>query len=71
MELFHAILTEHALEQLAGRGIEEAAVRAVLKMPLDVLQVRAGRVVAQALIGGYLLRVFVDIDRDPPEVVTA
>ena len=52
MELFHAILTEHALEQLAARGIDEAAVRAVLKMPLDVPQVRAGRVVARALIGG-------------------
>jgi hypothetical protein len=71
MELSNAILTPHALEQLAGRGVEEAAVREVLKMPLDVIPVRSGRVVAQAMVTGYLLRVFVDIDRDPPEVVTA
>ncbi len=32
---------------------------------------RPGRVVAQGLIGEYLLRVFIDIDRTPPEVVTA
>ena len=27
-------------------------------------------VVAQAVAAGYLLRVFVDVDRSPPEVVT-
>lgn len=32
---------------------------------------REGRVVAQARMGPYLMRVFVDVDRSPPEVVTA
>lgn len=63
--------------QLARRGITEAAVRAVLASPEEVREVRPGRVVAQAfqLIGDppspYLLRIVVDVDRDPPEVVTA
>ena len=39
--------------------------------PEQVIPVREGRVVAQGLVGGYLLRVFVDVDRQPPEVVTA
>jgi hypothetical protein len=49
----------------------------VLASPEQVEPVRAGRVVYQSriTIGApprlYLLRVFVDIDRHPPEVVTA
>jgi len=53
----------------------------VLAEPEEVLEVRPGRVVAQRMIaaeqdgdGGrkeYLFRVVVDIDRDPPELVTA
>jgi len=35
------------------------------------LLVREGRIVVQGMSGEYLLRVFVDIDRHPPEVVTS
>jgi len=59
------------LAQLARRGISEADLRAVLSAPVQVLGVRPGRVVAQAKVGSHLLRVFVDVDRTPPEVVTA
>jgi hypothetical protein len=52
------------------RYISEPEVRSVLERPDMVTPVREGRVVAQALRGGYLLRVFVDVDRTPPEVVT-
>jgi hypothetical protein len=44
--------------------------RAVLSAPERVIPVRDGRIVAQGWVGDYLLRAFVDIDRDPPEVVT-
>ncbi len=42
----------------------------LLNQPEEILPVREGRVVAQGISGDYLLRVFVDVDRDPPEVVT-
>ena len=42
----------------------------ILGAPERVIPVREGRVVAQGLVGDHLVRVFVDIDRDPPEVVT-
>jgi hypothetical protein len=70
IDLSGAILTEHAKEQLLARGIDESMVREVLRNPADVTAVRPGRVVAQAVVIAHLIRVFVDIDRNPPEVVT-
>lgn len=52
------------------RGISIETVRAVLAGPESVAEVRPGRVAAQGMVGGYLLRVFVDVDRKPPEIVT-
>ncbi len=56
------------------RGLDAATVRVVLRAPEQRLPVRPGRDVLQSrvLIEGetYLVRVFVDVDRDPPEVVT-
>jgi hypothetical protein len=72
-----AVLTGHARQQLARRNIDEADVRAVLAAPDHVETVRPGRVVAQKRLSleapprDYLLRVFVDIDRDPAAIVTA
>ena len=71
MNLSEAILTLHAREQLLARGMDEAPVRLTLEKPDGVSPVRPGRVVAQKLFDKHLLRVFVDIDRTPPEVVTA
>jgi len=48
------------------RGIALEAVRAVLGGPESVAPVRPGRVVAQGMVGGQLLRVFADVDRRPP-----
>jgi hypothetical protein len=70
MDLSGAILTQHALDQMAKRQIAEDAVRAVLAAPEEVLSDRPGRVVAQSLVEGYLLRIFVDVDREPAEIVT-
>ena len=69
-DLREAVLTDHACEQMRRRQLNEASVRAVLSKPEQILAVRTGRVVAQAAAGGFLIRVFVDVDRQPPEVVT-
>jgi hypothetical protein len=79
-QLSGALFRAHALEEMRARGISENQARAVLASPENVLPVRAGRVVAQRIVprpgagggtGPYLLRVFVDVDRTPPQVVTA
>jgi hypothetical protein len=71
MDLTLAILTDHARDRMRRRGITEDQVRQVLADPEAVLTDRPGRVVAQGMIDPeHLLRVFVDIDRLPPEVVT-
>lgn len=60
MDLTGAIITEHAGLQMGRRQVTEAEVRPI----------REGRVVAHGMVGAYLLRVFVDVDRTPAEVVT-
>ena len=69
------ILTEHAVIEMGRRGLQEKDVDAVLRNPGQRLDVRPGRVILQSkyLEGSaqYLLRVFIDIDRSPAEVVTA
>lgn len=69
-DLRNATLTEHVQRQMLRREISEAELRQVLWQPESVRLVRAGRLVAQGMCGAYLLRVFVDVDRVPAEVVT-
>ena len=63
--------TEHSKQQMAKRQISESDIQQVLASPEELLPVRDGRIVAQSVLAGYLVRVFVDIDRNPMEVVTA
>jgi hypothetical protein len=70
MDLQDALIVEHAAAQLARRQVTEQDVRRVLTAPDEILPIRPGRVVVHGMIGVYLLRVFVDVDRTPPEVVT-
>jgi len=69
-------LTDHARAEMVRRGISEAEVARILRQPEQVLAVREGREVLQSLVRvgrperEYLLRVFVDLDREPVEVVT-
>jgi Domain of unknown function (DUF4258) len=69
-------LTDHAQTEMARRHIPIADVTHVLAVPEQMEVVRPGRVVYQARVTGgipsttYLLRVFGDIDRQPPDVVT-
>jgi len=67
-------ITEHAAFEIQRRQIEESLVRRVLAAPEQRHVARPGREVLQSRIGvagkTYLLRVFVDVDRQPAEVVT-
>ena len=69
------VLTPHATFELQRRGLDEAIVRQVLAAPEQRVPLRPGRDVLQSRleIDGkrYLVRVFVDVDRSPAEVVTA
>ena len=69
------VITPHAAFEMHRRGIDETTVCQVLTQPEQREVVRPGREVLQSRleIEGrlYLVRVFVDIDRVPPEVVTA
>jgi hypothetical protein len=61
---------------MARRGLDGEVVRAVLTNPGQRLPVRPGRVILQSRIVDaaareHLVRVFVDVDRWPAEVVTA
>ena len=71
IELSNALIKDHARLQMEKRQIGQGLVESVLNKPDAILPVRAGRVAAQLVIDGYLIRVFVDVDRQPPEVVTA
>ena len=69
------IVTPHAAIEMRHRAIDEAIVAQVLANPEQRLQTRTGRDVLQSRIDFagriFLVRVFVDVDRSPPEVVTA
>jgi hypothetical protein len=69
------VLTPHASLELVRRGLDEAVVQQVLANPEQRILVRPGHEVAQSRLDTagrrYLLRVFVDTDRSPAEVVTA
>ncbi len=71
----HWVLTRQAEEEIAGRSLDLATVAAVLAGPEQRLSVRPGREVLQSRFAQegktYLIRVFVDVDREPPAVVTA
>ena len=75
-EPVHAFtISRHAAVEMQRRGIDEATVRQILSAPGQRDVVRAGLDVLQSLIAmadkRYLVRVFVDVDRTPAEVVTA
>ncbi len=66
--------SDHALSEMARRQITEIDVANVLSSPHQIEVVRQGRIVVQSQIGEpsktCLLRVFVDIDREPLVIVT-
>ena len=69
------IITDHAVIELKRRKLSKEAIDGILKNPEQRFEVRSGRVVVQSRVqefgSEYLVRIFVDIDRVPAEVVTA
>ena len=69
-------VTDHARDEMTRRQITEEDVARVLAAPEQTETVREGREVYQSRLQAgeppktHLLRVFVDIDRIPPKVVT-
>lgn len=73
----HFVFTYHSRFEMERRGISELEVSSVLRAPEQAEEQRPGRCIYQKRVSGpseskvYLLRVFVDVDRDPAEVVSA
>lgn len=71
------LITGHARDEMTRRKLSPERVHAVLAAPEQRWQVRRDRDVLQSRFfmdtprKRYLVRVFVDVDREPPEVVTA
>ena len=69
-------LSDHATFEMARRQVNKNDVAKVLHAPEQAELVRPGRAVYQSRLHAgkpqkmYLLRVFVDIDCNPPKVVT-
>lgn len=74
--VFQYIIKPHAQQEMKRRQITEDQVTIVLSCPEQAEEVRTGRNVYQSRLTlgdppqTYLLRVFVDVDRDPAEVAT-
>jgi hypothetical protein len=72
-----ALLTPHAEFELKRRSLTEAMVRGIIEKPEQSIEVRKGRWVYQSRISmgsppkTYLVRIRLDIDRVPTEIVTA
>ncbi len=68
-------ITDHADFEISRPGLKRETIDRVLKNPEQRFDVRLSRVVLQSRIQEsgkeFLIRVFVDADRRPAEVVTA
>jgi hypothetical protein len=71
------VVTDHAAFEMERRGLSEQVIRRVLVAPEQRLEIRSGRVVLQSRVAlgapekTVRVRVVVDVDRHPAEVVTA
>ena len=71
------VITEHAAFEMQRRGLTQEIIESVMDSPDQVIEVRPGRIILQSRIERgdppklYLIRAFVDVDRQPAEVVTA
>jgi hypothetical protein len=71
------VFTSHARFEMERRGLGEEMVRKVLDAPVQRWEERPGRHVLQSGFSmgdppkAYVIRVIVDVDRNPNEVVTA
>jgi uncharacterized protein DUF4258 len=77
LSIQHFTMSPHAEFEMGRRGLSEETIRQVPSSPEQRFEVRAGRALLQSRLAMgeptkiYLVRVVVDINRQPPEVVTA
>ena len=70
------VITPHASFEMRRRGVDEETVQRVLATPGQRIRIRPGRDVLQSKVMAgdppktSLVRIFVDVDRRPAEVVT-
>jgi len=71
------IFTQHALLEMNRRDLSKKIIKEVLEAPEQQWYVQKDRVIFQSRVPLgipekiYLVRVFVDMDKNPPEIVTA
>ena len=65
------IIKPEVRQKIEDHGLSIEDVEAVLAAPQQQVPGYAGRLVYQSRAGSFLVRVVVEPDRDPPEVVTA
>ena len=58
-------------QKIEDHGLSIEDVEAVLAVPEQQVPGYGGRLVYQSRVGRHLIRVVVEADREPPEVVTA
>ena len=66
-----AIIKLTVRQKIEDHGLTVEDVRAVLAAPDQQLPGHAGRLIVQSKVGRFLVRVVIEQDRNPPEVVTA
>jgi hypothetical protein len=75
VEVNRIVFSNHALQEMTRRNILRAVVEGVLDSPEQIVPGKENRTIYQSHLdneegGVYLIRVIVDIDRDPPLVIT-
>jgi Domain of unknown function (DUF4258) len=75
VEVNRIVFSNHALQEMTRRNILRTVVERVLDSPEQIVPGEENRTIYQSRLdneegGVYLIRVIVDIDRDPPLVIT-
>jgi Domain of unknown function (DUF4258) len=75
VEVNRIVFSNHALQEMTRRNILRAVVEEILNSPEQIVPGKENRTIYQSRLdneegGVYLIRVIVDIDRDPPLVIT-
>ena len=68
------IFSKHALEQMKLRGISKKIVEEILLHPEQIIS-ESGKKIYQSVIsfekdGNYLIRIFVNVKKKPPVIIT-
>lgn len=65
------VITPAVRQKIEDHGLSVAEVEAVVVAPEQIVSGHSGRLVYQSRVGRFLIRVVIEADTDPLEVVTA